>query len=77
MPTRYAKWTALALKARACLFEGTFRKYHAGDVFNSNNLPSDELLKIAADAARKVFETGGYTLYTEGNETLPRPLCHP
>lgn len=62
------KWTALALKARACLFEGTFRKYHAGDVFNSNNLPSDELLKIAADAARKVFETGGYTLYTEGNE---------
>jgi hypothetical protein len=39
------KWTALALKARACLFEGTFRKYHAGDVFNPGNLPSDELLK--------------------------------
>jgi hypothetical protein len=62
------KWTALALKARACLFEGTFRKYHAGDVFNPGNLPSDELLKKAADAARKVFENGGYTLYTEGDE---------
>ena len=23
------KWTALALKSRICLFEGTFRKYHA------------------------------------------------
>ena len=27
---RITKWTALALKSRACLFEGTFRKYHAG-----------------------------------------------
>ena len=25
---RITKWTALALKSRFCLFEGTFRKYH-------------------------------------------------
>lgn len=25
---RVTKWTALALKSRVCLFEGTFRKYH-------------------------------------------------
>ena len=25
------KWTAMALKSRVLLFEGTFRKYHAGD----------------------------------------------
>lgn len=25
---RITKWTALALKSRACLFEGTYRKYH-------------------------------------------------
>ena len=25
---RVTKWTALALKSRFCLFEGTFRKYH-------------------------------------------------
>src|SRR5699024_105026 len=26
--TRITKWTALALKSRAFLYEGTFRKYH-------------------------------------------------
>lgn len=25
---RVTRWTALALKSRICLFEGTFRKYH-------------------------------------------------
>lgn len=28
---RVTKWTALALKSRLCLFEGTFRKYHGLD----------------------------------------------
>lgn len=28
---RITKWTALALKSRFCLFEGTFRKYHGID----------------------------------------------
>ena len=31
------KWTALALKSRVCLFEGTFRKYHAGTTFNGGS----------------------------------------
>lgn len=29
---RATKWAALALKARFCLFEGTYRKYHEGDI---------------------------------------------
>lgn len=67
-PYEVNRWTALALKARACLFEGTFRKYHAGDVFNPDNLPSDELLRLAAEAAKEVMTQGGYSLYNEGSE---------
>lgn len=61
-------WTALALKSRACLFEGTFRKYHAGDVFNPSSLEWKEILKKGADASRKLMDEGGYRLYAEGTE---------
>ena len=65
------KWTALALKSRICLFEGTFRKYHAngGSKFGSAYLEgctisAEELLKAAADAAWKVIDEGPYKLHT-------------
>ena len=65
------KWTALALKSRICLFEGTFRKYHAnnGSAYGSQylegcSISADELLQAAADAARKVMDDGPYKLYT-------------
>ena len=61
------KWTALALKSRVCLFEGTFRKYHAGKTFNPDNLPWEELLVTAADAAEELMESG-YSLHTDGEE---------
>lgn len=32
---RVTKWTALALKSRLCLFEGTFRKYHNIDGYET------------------------------------------
>ena len=60
------RYTALALKARACLYEGTFRKYHAGTAFNPNNLPYADLLQQAASAALEVMQSGKYQLYTEG-----------
>jgi len=56
---KVTKWTALALKSRVALFEGTFRKYHT-----EFNLPgANELLEKAADAANKVIEGGQYSIY--------------
>lgn len=67
---RVTKWSALALKARICLFEGTFRKYHAGTNVLAT-LPADAqpytyYLQLAADAAAEIMNTSGYTLY-KGN----------
>ena len=68
------KWTALALKSRVCLFEGTFRKYHAGTTFNGGSsvysevLPWDDLLQQCADASLTLLQEGGYSLYTTGAE---------
>ena len=64
---RVTKWTALALKSRVCLFEGTFRKYHAGtNVLKT--LPADATpytwyLEQAADAADKFMVSSGYGIY--------------
>ncbi len=68
---RVNKWTALALKSRLCLFEGTFRKYHS-----ELNLPgADELLQHAADAAYEVIINGPYSLYQTGDiNTVYRDL---
>jgi len=66
--TEVCAWTALALKSRATLFEGTFRKYHAGKTFNPQSLSGDKLLEICAEASLKLINEGGYTLYKEGSE---------
>lgn len=66
--TEVCAWTALALKSRAALFEGTFRKYHAGTVFNPGNLSGDHLLEICAETSKKLMTEGGYSLYTDGAE---------
>ncbi len=64
------KWTALALKSRICLFEGTFRKYHAnGSTYGAQYLAgctitANELLQAAADAAKQVMDAGVYKLHT-------------
>ena len=57
---RITKDVANALKARICLWEGTFRKYHGlGD--------ETEYLRAAADAAEAVMITGRYGIWTTGN----------
>lgn len=65
---RVTKWTALAFKSRFCLFEGTFRKYHAGDVtlqtLPTTAKPYTYYLEQAADAADVFMRTSGYDLYT-------------
>ena len=64
---RVTKWTALALKSRFCLFEGTFRKYH--------NISYPEhsweyYLEQSAAAASELIEHSGYYLYTEGGKDV-------
>ena len=65
---RVTKWTALAFKSRFCLYEGTFRKYHAGAV-TLQTLPEDAqpytyYLEQAAAAADEFMKSSGYSLYT-------------
>jgi len=68
---RATKWAALALKARFCLFEGTYRKYHAGDVtlwtLPEDAHPASYYLQLAADAAEELMDLGPHKLYSTNN----------
>lgn len=58
---RVTRWTALALKSRIGLYEGTWRKYH-----NEFNLPgAEQLLQQCVDASQRFMDESGYTLYTK------------
>jgi hypothetical protein len=57
---RLNKYAALALKARMCLWEGTYRKYFGvGD--------ESIYLQQAVDAAEQLMNTGKFGIYTTGN----------
>ena len=57
---RLNKYMALALKARICLWEGTYRKYFgAGD--------ETPYLQAASDAAEQIINSGQYSIYTTGH----------
>ena len=58
-PYRITKWTALALKSRVALFEGTFRKYHGLQDY-------EKYLDLCIAASETFMSTSGYTLYNEG-----------
>ena len=62
---RIHKYVAMALKARVCLFEGTFEKYHNISGGNPN-----QLLQLAADTAKQLIDEGGYSLHTAGGNPL-------
>ena len=58
------RWCALLLKSRACLYEASWRKYHAGTPYVSGcNISSDELFTAAADAAHAVMESGVFSIH--------------
>lgn len=58
---RITKYTALLLKARIALHEGTFRKYHGlGD--------HQRFLEAAVDASEELIQSGAYRLYTVGGK---------
>ncbi len=70
---RVNRWTALALKARFCLYEGTFRKYQNPLQYPSmyiEPLPADShdadyYLQQAVDAAREIINDGPYKLASD------------
>lgn len=55
------KYTAMILKARVALFGGTYREYH-------HLGPYKKLLQEAASAAKKLMDSGAYTLYKKGGK---------
>jgi starch-binding outer membrane protein, SusD/RagB family len=59
-PGRINRWAALLVKARVCLFEGTWRKYHGG----SN---PEKWLTEAANATKELMDNGPYRIYNTGN----------
>lgn len=63
-----SKWCALALKSRACLFEASWRKYHANDEYDfartgCEKYKPEDLYKIAAEAAKEIMDKGPYKLF--------------
>ena len=76
---RVTKWTALAMKSRAALFEGTWRVYHDDDCFAPANDPSEfdgkpvqlsakYFLELAAEAAGQVIDGGKYDIWSKGSQ---------
>lgn len=57
---KITRYTALILKARICLFEGTYRKYHELG-------GHEQFLKQAVDASNELMNSGAYSLYTAGD----------
>lgn len=71
---RATKWAALALKSRICLFEGTFRQYHEGDLtlwtLPVDAQPASYYLKLAADAAEQLMDLSPHKLYDTDHPDL-------
>lgn len=62
------RYTALALKARICLYEGTYRKYHATDPSTGAAWTADEsavYLRAAVDACSQLMESGRFSLVSD------------
>ncbi len=60
---KVTKYTALILKARICLFEGTFRKYHElGD--------HEKFLNEAVAASDELINYGVYSIFTTGGPSV-------
>ncbi|NDV59058.1 RagB/SusD family nutrient uptake outer membrane protein [Bacteroides sp. 519] len=57
---------ALFLKAKFCLFEGTFRKYHTELNLQST---ATKFLEESAEAAKRIMDKGRYQLYKDPNVT--------
>jgi len=62
--TKITRWVALAFKARVCLFEGTYRKYHTELNLTSS---ADKFLREATNACEILMDESPYGLVTSGD----------
>ena len=59
-----SRWTAMLLKTRVCLFEGTYRKYRGMDGW-------EYMLEDCAETADEMMRTSGYSIYTDPESNQP------
>jgi hypothetical protein len=62
--TRISRWVALAFKARVCLFEGTYRKYHTELGLTAS---AGRFLQEAVAACETLIKESPYRLETAGD----------
>ena len=60
------KWTAMALKSRFLLFEGTFRKYHTEFDYGTGAHDAKWYLDLCAETSAEFIATSGYGIHTAG-----------
>ncbi|SUJ21114.1 SusD family [Sphingobacterium spiritivorum] len=60
---RLNKEAALLFKSRVALYEGTWEKYHAADVFGVPGSDGQKYLQAARDAAKALMDLGTLKLY--------------
>ena len=63
------RWTALALKSRFLLFEGTFRKYHTEFDYGEDAHDAKWYLDLCAASSKELMDKGGYRLHTAGGKS--------
>lgn len=61
---RINKESALLLKARVCLYEGTWEKYHQNTPFGVNGEDGSAFISMAANAAQELMDLGTVGIYT-------------
>jgi len=65
--TRLNREVAMLFKARVCLFEGTWEKYHTGDDFGVEKPASDKYFQIAVETTSELMNSGIYSIFSTGN----------
>jgi len=67
---RLSTYAAAALKSRAALFEGTFRKYHSGTTTYTGSDDGTQMLMESVDASEYIINSGNFNIVKlAGNST--------
>ncbi|MDP4205861.1 MAG: RagB/SusD family nutrient uptake outer membrane protein [Bacteroidota bacterium] len=65
--TLLSKWVAYTELARFCLYEGTHRKYHAGEKDLHVTKAPEYFYNKAVEASNAVMQSGRFSIHTTGN----------